>query len=567
VVDVAHDKVAVLLDKPTEGLRDGMRQDLRADPSSTANRTWYWRDAKANVNWVFGMRWLPALGSQGQRAMQRNLRQQGFGWAVNHGGAVRLIGVPSTTGAHEEMGSPSSPDTKSKNSENGVTQRAASAAAAFACTHPDGAHALALEVPGFGVWFVASSQGCVVSDTDRWFDTLEQAQASLRPLRERYEQLQYTTISWQLDAAQASNFPEFLQGSLFKRCRFCRLPALQIGWPWLVFGVVVIGGLVVLGNVYWPATEQSTINLQNQTQRPHARPALPVHRYESLNALLETWHVLPVDPAGWLLQAVNCRVDHSQALCTAAYRRRAPDAHNEGLQGHTPLGWVFESDSLDRALFKRVVALKTESLQPHWFVSQVFGLSQLQRLSARVASVAIGATSVKRAARTVASVASPSATTSMGQGQGLQPNQPRQQLQVTQSPEAVMFAQELVDLQVNTPDGLNGGLADAFDVAQAAPAGPANPVDRGGPSSGAGGVTGGGAVVVAPNLMGGTGYPHISGRAVTLRLALRQAERLQALSLPLLWQQVDLVVVHGAQIDQLHGYLMLNLQGEWLETN
>jgi len=87
------------------------------------------------------MRWLPSLGHKGKRHLYRNLRQQGLIWAVTHGHTLSLVGV------------------QAQNASIKPQRQMASAAVAFAMAHPQGVHALCLQVQGVGVWFVASSQG------------------------------------------------------------------------------------------------------------------------------------------------------------------------------------------------------------------------------------------------------------------------------------------------------------------------------------------------------------------------------------------------------------------------
>ncbi|HEY7804361.1 MAG TPA: hypothetical protein VIC30_08025, partial [Orrella sp.] len=53
-------------------------------------------------------------------------------------------------------------------------------------------------------------------------------------------------------------------------------------------------------------------------------------------------------------------------------------------------------------------------------------------------------------------------------------------------------------------------------------------------------------------------------RALSVRLSLRQTHVLLEPRLPVRWQQIDLLLVQGAQIDERHGYLMANLQGRWM---
>ena len=427
------------------------------------SRSWSWHDGTANVHWVFGMHWLPALGSKGQKVIQRSLREQGFTWAVNHGEQVRLIGLQ--------------PQSVSM-SANG---RMASAAVAFASAHPEGAHALCLEVEALGVWLVAASGGCVLSDTDRWFDTIDDAQIFLQGLRDRHEQIAFKTSQWNPGNSEgAEDRPEFLVASAFKHGKFCRLPSSLAPWPWLLFALVAVVAVAVTIHDSQP---DQAIDLALGDSPVASKPApvrVQIHPVQSLQSLLAAWHPLPVDPAGWLLHSVNCRVEQNQALCRAGYKRREPGAHNEDLQRDGPKGWQFEPDSLDHAFFARAIDMPMQTLLPHHFVSRAFGLSQLQRLSPTVAGLSIS---------------------------------PSNELQM---PEASATA------------AANNPLGSGLDGARP---------------------------------------QRLSMRHLTMRLTLRDANRLNELNLPLRWRHVDLSIVHGAQIDKLHGYLMLNLRGEWFETN
>lgn len=424
-------------------------------------RTWDWRDASANITWLFGMRWLPALGSQGEKAIHRNLRQQGIEWAVNHGDTVRLIGVPASS--HTAV----------------VNRQSASAAMAFAATHANGTHALCLHVAGVGVWVVASFEGSLISDTDRWFDTLDEAEDCLQALSERHKTLQCQSLTWDPAAPDCRDQqPEFLQTSLLKRARFCRLPSAGLWWLWVLLGVAACAGAGFFVSWHWAGQgEPDVLPERNSGQMP-VRPVVRVHRPDSLQELISGWHELPVDPAGWLLQEVACRIEYDKAICRAAYKRRESGAHNEGLKRHEPPRWRFEHESLDRAFFLRTFSLPMQALQPYRRVGELAGLSELQRLSAEVAAIALGS------AATV--------------------NGPR-------------------PASLDSTMGLAGQQGAAEGLA-------------------------------------------LKSRALTVRLALRQADRIHALGLPLRWRQADLALVHGAQIDKSHGYLMLNLQGDWLET-
>jgi len=430
-----------------------------------SQRSWSWRDAQTNTRWLFGMQWLPTLGAHGQRVLHRNLRLQGTVWAVNHGQVTRLIGVQAAT------------DTEV------VNRHSASAAVAFALTHPKGAHALCIEVVGQGVWLVACDDGCVLSQTDRWFDSLGQAQVVVQSLRERHVDLRHETLVWVAhsnvahessdeQAISQSQVPPFLMTPARAACRFRRVPSGRADWLRRVMLMAL--GLAAIGVMRWawfsepmqPPVDQLRSAQTQQTL------AMQAHSPNGLQQLWSIWHGLPVDPAGWLLQSVRCRIADAQAHCKADYQRQKPKADNQGLKRYTPVGWVFEPGSLDLASYKRVMAMPVEPLQPGLALAREDGLSELQRLSADMAALTIGSSSQTTAIQAAAT-------------------------------------------------------NDALEVAT---------------------------------------LPVATLRSLTLRLPLRESRRLEQLLVPVRWQQVDLSVVHGAQIDKHHGYLMLDLQGDWFET-
>lgn len=356
--------------------------------------TWCWRDAQTRRSWVFGMRWFPSLGNKGRRHLYRNLRHQGFAWAVTHGKTLSLVGVQPLAAS------------------NKVLRHGLSAAAAFACAHPQGVHALCLEVTGVGVWFVAASQGCVLSETDRWFDTLEQAQMALQPLRERYDPMSYEHVVWSLvaDASDPAasdssvvrpSVPDFLKAKPRRDCQFHKLPAAQAAWPlWLAMGCLGAATLLVVHRLWLvPLTPKAP---ETSTARAPVQPLMiRVHSSEALKAVFEAWHPLPVDPAGWVLTGVRCELTGQTLACQAAYERKQPGADNMGLAKHTPKPWQFEPQSLDHAHLRRHVALPLIAKQPHVIATTNQGLTRLQQLSPQFASIAVGPERVVQSAALV----------------------------------------------------------------------------------------------------------------------------------------------------------------------
>ena len=429
------------------------------DAQVFTEQSWCWRDAQTKCTWVFGMRWLPSLGQKGKRHLYRNLRQQGMGWAVTHGRTLSLVGV-------QTQQTPTKPQ-----------RPMASAAVAFAMAHPQGVHALCLQVAGVGIWFVASSQGCVLSETDRWFQTLEEAQLALQPLRERHDPMCYEELVWspeavgslaQTDAESApTTAPPFLRAQVIKACQFRKLPSGQSAWP-LVMALACLG-LATMWVVHrlWMSPEVPDSRAAFEPSPAAMALQVNVHHNNRLRDLFDAWTSLPVDPSGWVLQRVRCRVKGESVHCHADYQRQRPDADNVGLTSHMPRHWQFQPKSLDLATFERRLLLPVQSRDAAALLAYDSGLTRLQRLSAKFAAVSVG------------------------------------------SPQ-----------QINAVSSLSQSNHTTGDTAVR--------------------------------------------RAVSIRLALRQAAVLEQFHLPMRWQQIDLSVVQGAQIDQQHGYLMVTLKGDWL---
>jgi len=433
-------------------------QEQSFKEQSFSEQSWLWRDEQTKLTWVFGMRWLPALGSKGKRHLYRNLRQQGLGWAVTHGRALSLVGVQAQ------------PNTAK------LQRQQASAAVAFAHAHPQGVHALCLQISEVGVWLVAAAQGCVLSETDRWFETLEQAQLALQTLRERHDPMSYEELLWSPhdSACEAATTPSFLRGAKGKACQFQKLPSGQSAWPLVAaFGCLGLAALLVVHRLWIDPVrpDRSAVAVAPEAKEP---VSVKVHGALALRTLFEAWQQLPVDPAGWLLQGVRCRVDGGSADCTAAYKRDHPGADNNGLAKHVPKHWRFTPQSLDLANYRRRLSMPLQSLDMARLAREGAGLTQLQQLSAKLATVSVAAAH-----------------------------------------------------QMTTP-GTTPLVPSSIDAA--------TPISR---------------------------QPALE-RALSVRLSLRQSHVLIEPRLPVRWQQVDLLLVQGAQIDERHGYLMANLQGRWI---
>ena len=421
--------------------------------------TWVWHDEQLNVHWVFGANWFPTISSRSERLLYRQLREQGTRWVASHGTQTRLIGAIAPVHSTQ------------------MTRQCVSAAVAFALSHSQGAHALCLEVPQQGFWLVASSDGRLLSQTDCWLDDASQVEQAVDVLRERHPDLQFAQRCWPKGDAvdiQKSEHPlerlDFLTKEVGS-CKFRKITSGQRAWFWIIGAFVVVSSLAVL----LVAVQSDHADIDDELIERHtikAQARLLVHAPQALVALLRSWDDLPVDPDGWLLQRIHCRISHDEADCQARYKRRQLLADNNGLKRHQPAGWIFKADSIDHADLHQTIKLTRRPLQPGGRMNVEQGLIQLQNLSAKAASLALGA--------------------SRGSGYFV-------------------------------------------------------------------GSTG------SEGLEDGQNNPSVK-RPVSLQVALRQAGVLTQFTLPMQWQEISLEISQGAHIDERHGYLMLNLKGEWIES-
>lgn len=366
---------------------------VQGTPSSS---TWCWHDELLSVHWVFGASWFPTISARSERLLYRQLREQGVRWVASHGTQTRLIGAVAPA------------------QNSNMTGQCASAAVAFALSHPHGAHAHCLEVPHQGFWLVASSDGRLLSQTDCWLEDDSQVLQTLGMLRERHPDLQFVQQRWAANSdtasADAAERPAFLNNESGS-CRFRKTANRPRLWLVLILALAVTFSLAFVW-VFGASKHNKIDSRYLEQQAIQALPSVLVHTPSALDAVLRAWHELPVDPAGWLLQHVHCRVSRDQAICQARYKRRKLQADNDGLERHRPTGWMFKADSVDHAYLSRTFALPRIALQPSRRMSVEQGLVQLQHLSAQAASLSLGA--VIDSGYSTSSVTTHSETQSMG---------------------------------------------------------------------------------------------------------------------------------------------------------
>src|SRR5690606_34821496 len=85
----------------------------------------------------------------------------------------------------------------------------------------------------------------------------------------------------------------------------------------------------------------------------------------ALQAVWDEMIDLPLLPAGWLLERVDCRWTGQAWRCSAGYRRLRPDALAESLQAGMPPSWRLAWPALDAAQASRDVPAAAAVLAPH----------------------------------------------------------------------------------------------------------------------------------------------------------------------------------------------------------
>jgi hypothetical protein len=234
---------------------------------------------------------------------------------------------------------------------------------------------------------VACIEGRLVSQTDRWFEDLATAKEALEPLLQLHPDMQVQFDEWHgLADGSLEQAPAFLQDAS-QPTRFVRLSGRHIT-PLLGFGLLGLIGVTVLA-MGWRAQPSQPTPVADRAANAKTVTTPMVHANRDLVDILQSWQRLPIDPAGWLLQTIDCQVRDSGMACRAQYRRRQTEAHNEGLKQHQPEGWSMTADSLEQASLIRNYPLNRATWRPNAALGWHDGVTVLQRFSDQVAHLSV----------------------------------------------------------------------------------------------------------------------------------------------------------------------------------
>lgn len=336
-------------------------------------RTWTAPDR--SVRWAFGLQWTATLGRRSRQWLFDQLRRQNLRWYASSGSQNELVGM----------------DMSGQLAFDGIG--VFSAAVGYARSHPEGTHLLRLTVTPARQWVVGVHQGSVLSHTDCWVDVQagDELQASLA---QRFTDLSVQTVTWiEPDTASPPAELTFLRevACELARCRRLRF-GVSGGAIWLAIGGMVCAlgaGFMWVSLGWWPLRPEAPERL-SAVREPSLLPVIYVHRMADLEPLWQVLLPLPVDPDGWLLQNVDCRVGIDSALCRAEYARRRATTDNDALSALTPSVWRLKPVSLEQSHIEAQVRLSNKTLQPQPTSSVDQWLVTLQRQSAITPSLRLG---------------------------------------------------------------------------------------------------------------------------------------------------------------------------------
>lgn len=226
-----------------------------------------------------------------------------------------------------------------------------SAAQLFALLYPEGGHSL-VRLPDGRHWLVAAHGGAVLSQTDRVFDSLDDAQSEQRALLAQRPSL--TEHSPDRVWAALAQTVEPGAALTVLPSRWAELPAA------LRLFLACIG-LAAIAPPLWNASVAPFVRKPAAPPEPAAvrdpmadayeamLQGTTVHPATDLTRLLASVAALPVQVQGWALRRAHCEAAAQQWDCAAVYARAHPLATNHGLHALLPAGWQVSFKPLEEA--------------------------------------------------------------------------------------------------------------------------------------------------------------------------------------------------------------------------
>lgn len=295
-----------------------------------------------HVGLVFGLDWMPLVGGEPTKLGRQRARSLRSTHYLITGGLAAVVGcgiIPK-----EKSGVSYAPAARNRPLH--------AAAAIFASAHQEGVIAAVSFIPAMGYWFVAANGGLVLAQTDRWFESADEADAALLVLKERFPKLQVQRYA----LLDTSNQPEWIRANISIQTRLQRMPARgRVSLMLAGFGILtaVFFRLWSYDTTSDPGTvpQESASELWQRVLERFAH-AHPVHHPEQLLKVVHAWHQAPVSPGGWMLQQIACEPSSMDWHCVARYQRTHRLALSQHLDAAKPVDWTIEFPDLDHGMMR-----------------------------------------------------------------------------------------------------------------------------------------------------------------------------------------------------------------------
>jgi len=337
-----------------------------------------------NNVWVLGMHWYSLIGAQSRRDILIDQRQK----KATH----YVESTPLSNSAGSVLG------VSSLSSKSAVRQvKFHSAALAFARQHLQDTHIFILNVSNTAWWLVASNHGTVVCQTDIWYIDRSQVDEHINQLKARFLNVYIEDHEWEALVAQKDQTIQALPWlTNSAQQNHCLLPIPNS----TLFKIIVFSGIglvmvaIVLAYLWVnhvnDQLNDSNLTAQKSTDMTHESSLYQVHSHESISALVDLWHTLPLDPSGWMLKRVECERQKEAFRCLARYKREMPHANNGQLARAIPTDWQLMADSLDQVSLVRDIAIPTQSIDWSDQLFEEDWLTPLQQRQAIFQSLQLG---------------------------------------------------------------------------------------------------------------------------------------------------------------------------------
>jgi|GEM_PF-1613532 len=271
-----------------------------------------------------------------------------------------------------------------------------SVAALFATSHRQGAHACIFSQPDNGFWLVASNDGHVLCNTDRFFCNRSLIEQELEQIRNRYPALTLVVLEQGWERA----LPVWLRAqpskdTILLALRYSRRQIFIVfGCCSLMLWIILVGYRSDLSRSARLSTDQGlAIDSAVGSIRENATdPMVEVDTGESLHTVVSTIGGLPVIRGGWKLHDIECFPTELIWQCRARYQRLHAQARNSSLTFPELDGVDLQYLPLNEALLVWSTKRLTRQVLANYPNGSNAWMTSLQELEPAFASITVSPT-------------------------------------------------------------------------------------------------------------------------------------------------------------------------------